>query len=120
MSFPLDDMQRDALAPAIPSTHSVSALAAGAAWVTLTPPSEADANFMSYELVVGAASGEYEITFADSPSTGDTGMKVPSGTVLRLPRVASPNASMAVGWPSFRATGGSGLTITAMMFRPIP
>lgn len=121
MSIPFDDAQRDAYAPSLVSHHSVSALAAGAAWATLTPPAGAAADLRSYVLVVEGASDAYEVTWKPTPGVGDRGLSMPAGVPMTFPRVASPGTSGSVnGWPSFRAIGGSGVTLRVAMFRPVP
>lgn len=122
MSIPFDDAQRDALSPAIVSHHNVSAPAAGSAWATLTPPADVPAgDLRSYVLVVEGASDAYEVTWKPSPAVGDRGITVPAGVPMTFPRAASPATSGALnGWPSFRAIGGSGITVRVAMFRPVP
>lgn len=122
MNWTFDDIQREALAPTIPTDHAISALAAGGAWATLAPPSTDDApaaNFGSYELVVEGASAAYEVTWKPSPIVGDRGITVPANTLMRFPRTATPYVSDAVGWPSFRAIGAAPVTIRAQVFRPL-
>lgn len=122
MTWTFDDMQREALAPAIPTDHEVSALAAGSAWAALTPPSTDDApaqSFGSYELVVEGASAAYEVTWKVSPIIGDRGLTVPANTPMRFPRCVTPYLTELVGWPSFRAIGGAPITIRAQVFRPL-
>jgi len=121
MNICFDDAQRDAYAPSIVSHHSVSALAAGAAWVALEPPNVPAADLRSYVLMVEGASDAYEVTWKPSPAVGDRGLTMPAGVPMTFPRVASPGVSGSVnGWPSFRAIGGSGVTVRVAMFRPVP
>lgn len=117
-----DDAQREFVAPRIPTDHAVSALAAGAAWVTLSPPSTTDApagNFNSYDLIVEGASAAYEVTWKPSPAVGDRGISVPASTPMTFTRVATPYLTTAVGWPSFRAIGGTPLTVRMQVHRPM-